>query len=104
MRSGRRIYIDQHHACQRTTELEHHPLDAIRRPDANTVARSQAKGAESGRGSFYLAGILGPGETDVLFPVHDGKPLAQPGSVFEKHRADCSLNDGACRAARITFH
>jgi hypothetical protein len=104
MRSGSRIYIDQHQACQRTTELEHHPFDAIRRPDTDALPWSQTEGAESGRGSPYLAGILGPGETNVLFPIHHGKPLAQAGSVFEKHRADRSSNDGTRRAARITFH
>ncbi|MCY1418825.1 hypothetical protein D9M71_343940 [compost metagenome] len=64
------IDVDQDHADLGAGELGDAPLGAVRRPDAQTLARLQADGDEGPRAAVDRFGQLGPGVTQALLAHH----------------------------------
>ena len=70
-----RIDVDQDHAELRRSELQHHPLVAIRRPDADAVAPLQSQREQTGGDAFDFRMELPVVETDALGTHHQCRPI-----------------------------
>ncbi|MNN18924.1 hypothetical protein D3C81_1321440 [compost metagenome] len=83
-----RIDVDQHHAGLGTGELGDGPLGAVRRPDAEALARLQAEGDEGAGTAVDRRGQLGPGETQALVAHHQRLALGETADRLIEGGAD----------------
>ncbi len=104
VRAVSRVDIDQHHACQRATELEHGPLDAVGSPHSGAVAGSEAECAKPGRGAESFVGELLPGEAPRLVSRNNRGAGWKAADRFQEGFADRDSQNVGNRAARITQH
>ncbi len=83
------VDVDQDHPGLGAGELGDAPLGAVRRPDAQTLARLQADGDEGPRTAVDRLGQLGPGEAQALLAYHQRLALGETG-----HRLIEGCTDG----------